>query len=132
MTAIEFTMAPFRTTTGLNVREHFMARKRRVDRERARTATELWLAAGPRGVLPGDPSRFRERVGPGPYVVTLTRISPRLADDDNAIGALKSIRDEIAKWLGTGDGPDAPVTWKYLQDRGLAGVRVRIEGREEA
>lgn len=129
---LQFAIDFFRTTTGCNAREHHMARARRVKQERARVATALWLQAGSRGVLPGDPSAFRRRVGPPPYVVTLTRIGPRLADDENAASGLKGVRDEIGDWLGTGDAPTAPVRWVYAQERGRFAVRIRIESAEEA
>ncbi len=103
---------PIRTKTGLNSREHPLARKRRVQQERAMTALML------RGHLRPD--------GGFPVVVELTRISPRLADGDNAIGGCKAVRDEIAAWLGVDDGDTTLVAWRYRQERGPFGVRVRV------
>lgn len=106
---------PIRTKTGLNSREHPLARVRRVRRERAVTALML------RGHLRPD--------GGFPVVVELTRISPRLADSDNAIGGCKAIRDEIAAWLGMDDGDTERVRWHYRQERGPFAVRVTLHER---
>ena len=106
---------PIRTKTGLNSREHPLARKRRVQQERAMTALML------RGHLRPD--------GGFPVVVELTRISPRLADGDNAIGGCKALRDEVAAWLGVDDGDAERVRWFYRQERGPFAVRVTIHER---
>jgi hypothetical protein len=50
-------------------------------------------------------------------VVTITRVSPRLLDDDNLRGALKAVRDGIADALGV-DDRDERVRWRYRQIRG--------------
>ena len=123
--SLEVVVDGLRTTTGLNVRERWQARKRRVQHERRAVWTRLWLTF--KGCMPGDPSEFRSRVGKGPFLVTLTRIGPRLADDDNVVGGLKSVRDEVADWLGTGDSPTSPVRWRYSQAKGPWGVRIRID-----
>lgn len=71
---------------------------------------------------------------PLPVVVTLTRIGPRDLDTDNLAGGFKSIRDEVAAWLGTGDGTKAPVTWVYAQERGPTktyACRITVETRAE-
>jgi hypothetical protein len=53
-----------------------------------------------------------------PVVVTLTRIGVRDLDDDNLAAGFKSVRDEVAAWLGCGDGKKDPITWVYEQQRG--------------
>ena len=53
-----------------------------------------------------------------PVVVTLTRIGVRDLDDDNLAAGFKSVRDEVAAWLGCGDGKKDPITWVYEQERG--------------
>lgn len=58
------------------------------------------------------------RKPPLPVVVTLTRIGPRDLDTDNLAAGFKSVRDEIAVWLGCGDSTRDPVTWVYEQRRG--------------
>lgn len=129
MDPLELNISPFRTTTGLNSREHWRARARRVQMERIRTASCLEKAA--RGCMPGDPSGFRKRCGSPPFVVTLTRVCPRATDDDNVIAGFKAVRDETAHWLGTGDSPSAPVQWRYGQERGPFAVRIRIESQQQ-
>lgn len=62
------------------------------------------------------------------WTVTFTREGLRLLDDDNLAAAFKRVRDHVAAWLGTGDAPDAPVTWRYAQRRAKAyAVEVRVE-----
>ena len=107
---------PIRTKTGLNSREHPLARKRRVEGERAAVAL----------ALRGKPLPAAEHF---PVVVELVRISPRLADSDNAIGGLKSVRDQIATALGVDDGDQVRVRWLYRQEKGPFGVRVTIHER---
>ena len=118
---------PLRTKTGCNAREHHFARASRVKRERAMTAGHLMI----------NYPRLREMQSAMPLAITLTRISPRAkwlplkrcwqsCDDDAVCGALKGVRDEVAKWLGTDDGSEL-LTFCYRQDKGPMGVRVRIE-----
>jgi hypothetical protein len=52
-----------------------------------------------------------------PLTVTLTRIAPRMFDDDNLGAAFKSIRDGIADKVGVDDG-SAQIAFKYAQRRG--------------
>ena len=52
-----------------------------------------------------------------PVVVTLTRIAPRLFDDDNLGAAFKSVRDGIADKIGVDDG-SKQIKFKYAQRRG--------------
>lgn len=49
-----------------------------------------------------------------PLVVKMTRVSPRMLDDDNLRGALKSIRDGVADRLRI-DDRDPRVKWEYDQ-----------------
>lgn len=101
---------PIRTGRGLNDREHWRARTRRVKAEK-----DAVLA-----MLP--PMRKTMR-----YIITLTRISPGKLDSDNLQGALKAIRDAVAQRLGVDDGSPMLV-WHYGQERGAWGVRIEIEG----
>lgn len=105
---------PIKTVGGLNAREHWRKRARRVKAER----TAACLAV-------------RSRLGsdPRPCVVTLTRLSAGTLDDDNLQGAGKAIRDGIADAMGIADN-DRGVSWQYQQEkcpRGTFGVRIRIE-----
>jgi hypothetical protein len=112
---IEVTL-PLKTVGGLNAREHWRVRSRRVKTERD-TARMLLNRHEP--VLP--------------CIVTMIRLSPGALDDDNMQGACKAVRDGVADWLGI-DDRDARVTWRYVQEkcpRGEFGVRVWIKERNE-
>jgi len=52
-----------------------------------------------------------------PITVTLTRVAPRLFDDDNLGAAFKSVRDGIADKIGVDDG-SKQIKFKYAQRRG--------------
>lgn len=92
-----------RTKGGMNSREHHQARARRVRGERSLVA---W--------------RLKDRVRPPtPCVIKLTRSAPSTGlDDDNLASALKSVRDEVAKWLGVDDKLRDVVRYEYAQQRG--------------
>lgn len=100
---------PLRTVSAANAREHWAAKHRRVSRERAAAVIV--------------------RPHPLPCVVRLVRIAGprgRMLDDDNAVSALKPLRDGIADRLGVDDA-DPRVRWEYSQERGEAwAVRVEI------
>ena len=117
-----------RLGTGQNDRRCWQAFSRDAKRERAAVWTALWLHF--RGVMPGDPSDFRAAVGKGPWLVTVSRISPGPGVDahDNLPAAAKHVVDEVAAWLGIDDRSPL-VTWRYAQERGPWGVRLRIEDR---
>jgi hypothetical protein len=104
-----------RTTTGLNAREHWRARSRRVAFEK--DVTREWL------------NRRRAPPSGRKLLVTLTRVSPasKLPDDDNVVAGLKAVRDAVGEWLGCGDAPDAPVSWRYRAERGEWAVRITVE-----
>jgi hypothetical protein len=64
-----------------------------------------------------------------PCVVSLTRVGPKLMDDDNWINGAKGIRDAIARRLGIDDG-DSRIKFRYDQEaigRREYNVRVAIE-----
>lgn len=73
------------------------------------------------GVEPPKADRWR---------VTLVREGKNLVDLDNLAGGFKRHRDTIAAWLGTDDGPKAPVVWEYQQRRGR-GYNVTITVKPE-
>ncbi len=92
-----------RTVPGLNAREHWAQRSKRVKAEREAVAWSL--RSLPRPALPA--------------IVTLTRVGPSNGlDDDNLAGALKGVRDEIAEWLGVNDRDRKTVRYEYEQRRG--------------
>lgn len=82
---------------------------------------------------------------PIPCTITMTRIGPRLLDDDNLPMSMKWIRDELGACLfpdkvivyknkkgrhvankGHSDS-DSRVTWKYAQEKGkMLGIRIEI------
>ena len=101
---------PIKTVTGLNAREHWRKRAARVKAERAAVAAivrPFWV----------------------PCIVRLVRLSPSLCDDDNLQGAMKAVRDEVAKICGVDDGPNGPITWHYTQEkckRGTFGVKIEF------
>lgn len=100
---------PLRTGTGLNNREHWRARGRRVKAERMAVA---WALAG----------KEKPEL---PCLVHLTRIAPSNGlDDDNLAGALKSVRDQVAEWLGVDDKRKDVVRYITHQRRGPWGVTI--------
>ena len=112
-------LVPIRTVTGMNVREHPMARSRRVKKEKNATTMAL-LAYG----APTHQKLCR---------VLFVRVSPQLCDDDAIPPACKAVRDAIAKAFGVSDGPNKGIEWTYDQVRGSKGqfaVRVTIETDE--
>lgn len=103
---------PIRTRSTLNLREHWAVKAKRVKQERWAT---YWAATA---IKSSALTRYRNRCEFGePVTVTLVRISPRPLDDDNLRGALKGVRDEIAKLLGI-DDRDPVVRWDYGQRKG--------------
>lgn len=97
---------PLALPSAANLREHWAQKARRVKAQRATMAAHL-LSADVFGL---------ERP-PLPVSVSLTRVSPRTLDDDNAVAAMKAPRDEIARWLGVDDA-DPRVEWRYGQAKG--------------
>lgn len=74
---------------------------------------------------------------PFPCVVKMTRISSRLLDDDNLVGAFKHVRDYVAdciiphKPIGRSDS-DKRIKWEYAQEKGKPqGMRLEIFKRDE-
>ena len=106
----------------LNAREHHMARAKRVKGERLAVFAALSFLA--RAIAADLRAAPRVRV-------TFTRIAPRLLDTDNAWGALKGVRDEVARWLMKDDGPSSGVTWDVQQERGAYAVRIELEWEAE-
>jgi hypothetical protein len=119
VTARVVVTVPLRLGGGLNARSHWALRARRARTERAIVRAAL------RAHAPPAP----------PVVVTLTRhigARGRALDDDNAAGALKAVRDEVAAWIGCDDGPRGGVVWRYAQTRSADGVwRVEIRAEED-
>lgn len=125
-----------------NMREHPMARHRRIKAQRSATllvlkANEVRPAMNPRRACPrctgtgelgygGPTCADCDGVGQRPMVVTFTRVSPRKLDDDNLAFAFKGIRDEVAAYFGMDDA-DPRIEWRYAQAKGKAAVRIDFE-----
>lgn len=65
-----------------------------------------------------------------PVLVTMTRVSAGVLDDDNLRDPLKPVRDGVADALGINDGDVARIRFKYEQRKGppkLPSVEVLIE-----
>ena len=113
---------PLRLAGGLNAREHFRVRAKRVARERSDTRISSLASLG----------RGWWKAVELPVEVVITRFSPRLLDTDNLSGSAKSVRDEIAAMLaeahpGFSDGPlEGRATWRVEQRKGPFGVEVNI------
>ena len=91
---------PIRTVSGLNVREHWRVRSKRVKAERSAVAWAMSCT---------DPMAV-------PCVVTLTREGKGQLDSDNLQGSQKAVRDAVADWLGVNDA-DPRIEWRYAQVR---------------
>lgn len=104
---------PMKTVSGMNVREHHMARYKRQRAERKQIA----------GLL------FGKELPPLPVKITLVRSGVNLLDvGDNLPSAFKATRDEIAKFYGVDDG-GSDIRWEYDQkkvDRYSVGVSINI------
>jgi hypothetical protein len=107
---------PVKTTSEVNVREHWAVKRRRRISQQQEVNAE-WKAA------------IKRKKIHLPCVVTFTRIAPKLLDDDNLRSAFKGIRDEVARLLGVDDGSTL-VRFDYLQTPiGKREYRIKIEVR---
>jgi len=106
-------LIPVKTVSGMNAREHWRVRAKRVKLERSATHWRLVACKASAPALP--------------CTVKLTRLAPSSGlDSDNLQSSQKGIRDEIAKWLGI-DDKSPLVTWEYAQRRATSyGVEVEI------
>lgn len=98
---------PIRVRSSQNLREHFMAKAKRVKAER-RAVAQCWMVAY--SIL----KLREERLPELPLVVSLTRVGPKLWDSDNNVSGMKGVRDQIAEQLGVDDG-DQRIKWIYGQ-----------------
>jgi len=104
---VVFVALPLRTVSLSNTREHWSKRNSRSSAERVAVERELLPHAEKLAMLASG------------CVVTLTRIGPRLLDDDNLPGAFKAVRDAVAVMLFGGTpgqyDSDKRATWVYRQ-----------------
>lgn len=106
---------PIKTVAGLNAREHWLARSRRVKAERSIAFYGV--------------KQLGLQTVPNPAVVTMTRLSPGVLDSDNLQGALKAVRDGVADAFGMADN-DPRIQRRYAQEkckRGDFAVRIEVE-----
>lgn len=105
---------PMRIVSVANMREHWATKATRAKSQRILAWAELKAADKAPRLM-------------GPVTVKLTRIAPRMLDDDNLRSAFKACRDGVADWLGV-DDRDPRVTWDYGQERGhVKTYQARIE-----
>lgn len=105
---------PLRAQNSLNARLHHMARWKRNQTEK-RMVKFGWLTDVP----PIQRTALKAAADSGrPITVLLTRGAPGSLDDDNLRGALKTVRDAIAKGiLKRDDGKKAGIKWDYGEER---------------
>lgn len=100
---------PMQTGRGLNSRGHWRIAHRRNLAEQEVVSWELHKVPKPRI----------------PCSCVLTRVAPSNGlDDDNLIGALKSVRDAVSKWLQVDDRHRDVVRYGYGQRRGPWAVEI--------
>jgi hypothetical protein len=99
---------PLKIISEANQRGHWSGKARRVAQHRNTARLMMAVEAG------------RSPVGSVPLQITLTRIAPRVLDDDNLASGFKATRDGVADWLGIDDGSKL-LRWVYAQRRGAPG-----------
>lgn len=98
---------PIRLLSESNVAEHWTSKSKR------HRTQQLQVKAAMNGI--DKEIKF-------PCMIILSRLSPRLLDDDNLVGAFKHIRDQVAdcmipgKAKGRADG-DRRLMWEYHQEK---------------
>lgn len=102
-----------RTVSGMNSREHWRARAKRVQLERSIVGFALMGHEKP--TLP--------------CVVLLTRIAPSSGLDpfDNLPSSLKGAVDAVAEWIGIDDKRSDLVRYECAQKRGPWSVQIEVE-----
>ena len=120
---------PMRTGRGQNDREHWREKAHRIKREKEIISLALKAYQPIAGVLLEN---LLENIAQqSPVLITLTRIAPSQGlDGDNLSGALKAVRDRIAKAMRVDDRESERLAWKYDQKRGPWGVRVEFSARK--
>ena len=119
--SVSLSVSPLRLASSANVREHHMARARRVAALRHVIGLAVRVRA-PRGMA-GCLAKS------GEAAITICRVAPRALDDDNLVSAAKPVRDSIAAFLGLDDRSQR-MRWSVTQERGAPkeyAVRISIE-----
>lgn len=105
----------------LNVYEHWFRRCARVKRQKL-IIKKCWLA-----YIFGHKIQIKL-----PCRIVMTRLAPKLFDDDNNVGAFKHVRDQLADCLLPGQRPgmadsDPRIKWEYAQvKQKKKGIRIEI------
>lgn len=103
---------PLRLRSEANERDSWQAKSARAKEQRAIVRMRLT-------------PEVRRVVMVTPYLVTITRIGPRVLDGDNLQRSAKAVRDTIAECLGLDDG-DQRITWVYAQEKSTRFTRGRL------
>ncbi len=111
------TIIGLRTVSEINHHEHWRYRQKRAKEQHKTVAAALLRM----------PVKPRIPTVDAPLYVKLIRVSARKLDSDNLAGALKHVRDAVAKMLCVDDGNEELVTWEVAQERMAGGTAVRIE-----
>jgi hypothetical protein len=89
-----------------------------------------WRVAHKRNLAEQEVIAWELRRIPKPAIpcsVLLTRFAPSSGlDDDNLVGALKNVRDAVAKWLGVDDAKRETVRYRYAQARAAWAVGIEF------
>jgi len=97
---------PIHTVSEANKREHWAIKAKRVKEQRGMVSAKL------KTILKNIDNWDLRRT------VVLTRIAPRLLDDDNIRGAMKAIRDGVADVICENKNDRDPrITWEYKQEK---------------
>lgn len=115
MPKVTFHMEGMRVSSSTNMRSGHFARAGRVKKEKS--AAYLTMLS------------LRNLLTPA-CIITLTRVAPRTLDDDNLRGALKSIRDGIARAMRVDDATPM-IEWRYNQEYAAGRYAVMVEVRWE-
>ncbi|MGO9836222.1 MAG: hypothetical protein ACLP1X_18635 [Polyangiaceae bacterium] len=94
----------YRITSPRDSEDRMVRSRRRKDERRAMA----------RALHPFAPPNVAGKA-PGAVVVTFTRYGMRPLDTDTVQYAFKSLRDQVAVWLGCKDAPTDPPEWRYEQ-----------------
>lgn len=97
---------PLETRSELNRRDHWAARH-----GRTKEANELIFDTLALLALPPDLEHHHA-------LVTMTRVGGSHLDDDNRSGALKGVRDAVARWMGLRSDDHPHVRWRTAERAG--------------
>jgi hypothetical protein len=108
---------PIRLDSNANMREHHMAKARRMKTQRHTVA--MFCRMPLHGLL----ERGRARI-------TIVRVAPRCLDIDNAWSSAKAVIDGVADALGLKNDRDRRIDWAVRQEKGAPkqyGLRIECE-----